>query len=450
VKIVIIGAGAVGHDLAHNLSAGDHDVVVVERDAAVLEQAQETLDCRLVQASGTSPSALEKIGLADCDLFAAVTDRDEVNLVACLTADVLKARIKVARVRNEDYYIGGQTLFRGIDLAINPVHEAAHAIREILFHSGAREAYRFAGGKVRVVASVVETDSYVAGRSLQQLHRELGGNIALVAAVVRGGRTLIPKGDTVLEPDDTLYFTGTRRLVDRSLYYLHAHQEPLQRVMIVGANPMGMELARDLISAKVKVKLVDPDPERCRIAAEQLHHALVLNIDPVDTAPLEDEGIGEMDGFVAVGLDEEVNVLSCLLARRHGARRTVCLVDRADYVELLPQLGVDAAVSPRRSTAATIARFVRRGAVVSAERLGFTDAEILQYRLDKSHRAVGVPLQDLGFPNDAVIGAVIKKQAVETPRGDTVLKPGDEVLVFSLPSGLAAVDSFFSSEKKKS
>jgi trk system potassium uptake protein TrkA len=450
VKIVIIGAGAVGFDLAGHLSAMDHNVILVERDQTVLGQAQESLDCSFVLASGTSPTALEKIGLTDCDLFAAVTDRDEINLVACLTAHKLGAKIKVARVRDEDYYISGHTLFRGIDLAINPDHEAAHSIREILFRSGAREAYRFAGGKVRVVASVVELDSYVAGKSLRQLTQELGNGIALVAAVVREGQTLIPNGDTVLLPDDTIYFTGTRRLVDRSLYYLHAQQEPLQRVMIVGANPMGMELARDLLSAKVKVKLVDPDPDRCRIAAEQLHHALVLNIDPVDTAPLEDEGIGEMDGFVAVGSDEEVNVLSCLLARRHGARRTVCLVDRADYVELLPQLGVDAAISPRRSTAATIARFVRRGAVVSAERLGFTDAEIFQYRLSKSHRAVGVPLRELAFPKDAVIGAVIKKQSVETPRGDTVLKPGDEVLVFSLPSGLSAVDTFFSAEKKKS
>ena len=322
--------------------------------------------------------------------------------------------------------------------------------REILFRSGAREAYRFANGKVRVVAAVVEPDSYVAGKSLRELTSEMGNAIALVAAVVRDGETLIPNGNTVLQPEDTIYFTGTRRLVDRSLYYVHAQQEPLHKVMIVGANAMGMELARDLISAKVKVKLVDPDPERCRIAAEQLHHALVLNIDPVDTAPLEDEGIGDMDGFVAVGRDEEVNVLSCLLARRHGARRTVCLVNRADYVELLPQLGIDAAISPRRSTASTIARFVKRGAVVSAEQLGFTGAEILQYRLEKSFPAVGTPLKELGFPQDAVIGAVIKKRGVETPGGDTVLKPGDEVLVFALPSGLAEVEKFFSPASKKS
>jgi len=442
VKIVIIGAGAVGYDLARNLSA-DHDVALVERDQAVLEHAQETLDCNFVQANGVSPAALEQIGMTDCDLFASVTDSDETNLIACLTAHRLGAKMTVARVRDEDYYVGGQTVFEGIKLAINPDHEAAHAIREILFRAGAREAYRFAGGRVRVVAATVEPDSYVAGKSLRQLNKELGSAIALVAAVVREGTTHIPNGDTVLEPDDTIYFTGTRRLVDRSLYYLHAQQEPLQKVMIVGANAMGIELARDLAAAKVKVKLVDPDPERCRVAAEQLHHTLVLNIDPVDTGPLVDEGIGEMDGFVAVGRDEEVNVLSCLLARRQGARRTVCLVNRADYVELLPRLGIDAAVSPRRSTAASIARFVKRGAVISAEQLGFTGAEIVQYELQKNHPAVGTPLHRLDFPRDAVIGAVIKPRGVETPGGSTVLEGGDQVLVFALPSGRAAVEKFF-------
>lgn len=446
MKIVIIGAGAVGSDLARTLSAVHDNVTLVDRDADVLAKSQESVDCVFVQDNGMSPTALERIGMADCDLFAAVTNKDTVNTVAALTAKKLGARTVVARVRDEDFYVAGRMVLDEIDMAINPDHEAAHSIREILFRAGAVEAYRFAGGRVRVVGATVEPDSNVAGKSLRDLRRELAGNLALVAAVERGGQTLIPNGDTVLQPEDTIFFTGTRRLVDRSLYHVHAQQEPLQRVMITGATPMGVELARDLCSAGVKVKLVDEDPERCRVAAEQLHHVLVLNIDPVDTAPLIDEGIGEMDGFVATGDDEEVNMLSCLLARRQGASRTVCLVNRVDYLELLPRLGIDSAVSPRRSTASSIARFVKRGAVVSAEALGRTGAEIVQYRVEKGHGAVGVPLQDLEFPDDAVIGAVIKGQNVITPGGKTVLKPGDEVLVFSLPSVLESVATFFSDE----
>ncbi|MDD5720071.1 MAG: Trk system potassium transporter TrkA [Candidatus Krumholzibacteria bacterium] len=449
MKIVIIGGGAVGLDLARNLSATDNDVVLVEQDAGVLQQAQEVLDCRFVGANGASPAALSEIGMSDCDLFAAVTNRDEVNIIACLTARKLGAKVTTARVRDEDYYLGGQTVFPEIDLAINPDHEAAHRIREILFRAGAREAYLFAGGRVLVVAATVEPDSEVVGKSLRDLNTESGGAIALVTALDRAGQTVIPHGDTVLAAGDTVYFTGTRRLVDRSLFSLYAQRESLQRVMIAGATTMGVELARDLVAARVKVKLVDPDPERCRQASEQLHHVLVLNCDPVDFAPLLDEGVGEMDGYVAVGADEEINILCCLLAKRHGVRRTVCLVNRADYVELLPQLGIDAAISPRKATAVAIARFVKRGAIVSAEQLGFSNAEILQYRVAKDHPAVGVPLAKLGFPRGAVIGAVIKRNGVETPGGRTVLKPGDEVLVFTLPAVLPEVERFFTAERER-
>lgn len=448
MKIVIIGAGSVGLDLVRSLSAADNDVVLVEHDPTVLQQAQEEFDCRFVPASGTNPAALMEIGMADCDLFAAVTDRDEINIIACLTASRLGARVKVARVREEAYYLGRSTVFPEIDLAINPDHEAAHRIREILFRAGACEAYLFAGGKVLVVAAKVEALSRAAGKSLQQLNAELSGAIALVAVVVHEGQTLIPTGRTVLEPGDIVYLTGTRRLVDRSLFYLHAEQEPMQRVMIAGATPMGIELARDLAAARTKVKLIDPDFERCRLASETLHHVLVLNTDPVDSAPLADEGIGEMDGFVAVNAEEELNILSCLLARRHGAKRTVCLVNRTDYVELLPQLGIDAVISPRRATAVAIARFVKRGAIVSAEQVGFSSAQILHYHLDEGHPAVGAPLARLGFPRGAVIGAVIKSNGVETPGGKTVLRSGDEVLVFTLPECQDEVDRFFTAARE--
>ncbi len=443
MKIVIIGAGAVGSDLARTISEREHDVIVVEKDVDVLGTAQESLDCHFVHGNGVNPATLESIGMAGCDLFAAVTNRDEINLIACLTAHRLGARVKVARVRNDDYFLGSRLALDGIDLAINPDHEAAHSIREILFQTAAREVYEFAGGRVRVVASRVASDSYVAGRRLRDLDREQGENIALVAAVSRGDETVIPNGDTVLQPDDTIYFTGERRLVDRSLYFVQTRGRALNRVMIVGATAMGIELARDLLAAGVKVKLIDDDEARCEHASRQLHRALVLRGDAVDASLLESEGVGEMDGFVAVGGEEEINILACLLARHHGARKTVCLVDRPDYVPLLPDLGIDAAVSPRLSTAAWIARFVKRGAVISAEKLGYTGAEILQLRLGDAHPAAGRPLHKLAFPRHAVIGAVLTRGRVETPRGDTVLRAGDEVIVFALPDAVHAVEDFF-------
>jgi len=448
VKIVIIGAGAVGFDLARTVSERDHDVVVIEKSLEILTAAQETLDCRFVHGNGVSPLVLEDVGMKDTDLFAAVSDSDEINIIACLTADHLGARVKVARVRSDEYYAGRRPVFKGITQALNPEHEAAHAIREILFQTAAREVYEFARGQVRIIGSRVSEQSYVAGKSLKDLNRTLGADIALVALIKRGEETLIPHGGTVIQPDDMIYFTGARRHVERSLFFVQSRAEALGRVMIVGASNMGLELARDLIAAGVKVKIIDANEERCRTASEQLHRALILRGEPVDAELLTSEGLDEMDGFVAVTDDEEINILSCLVARHHGARKTVCLVNRPEYVPLLPQLGIDAAVSPRLSTATWIAKFVKRGGVVSAEKLGFTGAEILEYRMLAGNRNIGKPLAKVDFPRGAVIGAVIKRERVETPRGTTVLAQDDKVIVFALPEGVAAVERFFAAGVK--
>ncbi len=378
-----------------------------------------------------------------CDLFAAVTDRDEINIIACQTAHALGARIKVARVRGDEYYDGSQLILDGVDLAINPDHEAVGAIREILFQTGATEVHDFAGGKVRIVGARVEPGSRVEGRTLAEIHRDLGERIALVTTIVRGEHTLIPRGDTVIEADDQVFLAGQRRTVGRSLIHFGRDDRRLAAVMILGAGAMGRELARDLLAAGVRVKIIDPDQERCLRAADQLRHALVLHGRGTDADLLASEGVADMDGFVAVGSDEETNILACLLARHHGARKTVCLVDRPDYVPLLSMVGVDAAVSPRLSTSAWIARFVRRGAVVSAETLGYSGAEILQFHVGEGTPWLGRPLGQLDFPRDAVVAAVLKRGRVITPRGDTVLAAGDDVVVFALPDGVTPVENFF-------
>ena len=443
MKIVIIGAGAVGFQLARMITRREHDLILVELDQEQVDKVSEQVDCRFVVGNGVSPTILSEIGMKDCDLFAAVTDRDEINIIACQTAHALGAKVKVARVRQELYYQDNRLLLDGIDLAINPLHEAVHSIREILFQTGATEVHEFAGGKVRIIGARVDSGAMVEGRTLADINRTLGSNIALVTTIVRGEETLIPSGDTVIMADDQVFLAGTRRTVDRSLIYFRAEKRSLSKVMIVGANAMGRELARDLLAAGVKVKIIDPSEEMCLRASEQLRHALVLRGEGSDTGLLESEGVAEMDGFVAVSREEETNIMSCLLARHHGAAKTVCLVNRPDYVPLLPLLGVDAAVSPRLSTSTWIGRFVKSGAVINAENLGLTGAEILQLRVGDSYPGVGTKLMDLDFPTHAVIGAVLKRGRVVTPSGETVLAAGDEVVVFVLPDAVDQVEEFF-------
>jgi trk system potassium uptake protein TrkA len=443
VKIAIIGAGAVGFELARIITRREHDLVLVERDQERVDKVSEQIDCRFVVGNGISPMVLNEVGMKDCDLFAAVTDRDEINIIACQTAHALGARVKVARVRQEDYYQDNRLLLDGIDLAINPLHEAVNSIREVLFQTGVTEVHEFAGGKVRIIGARVDAGSRIEGETLAEINRALGRNIALVTTIVRGEETLIPGGDTVIMADDQVFLTGTRRAVDRSLIYFRPEERRLTRVMIVGANAMGRELARDLLAAGVKVKIIDDSEEKCRQASEQLRGALVLHGEGSDTELLSSEGVAEMDGFVAVTKEEEANILACLLARHHGAGKTVCLVNRPDYVPLLPLLGVDTAVSPRLSTSTWIARFVKRGAVIDAENLGHTGAEILQLRVGEDCDWLGKKLMELSFPPDAVIGAVLKWGRVVTPGGGTVLTAGDEVVVFALPDAVDKIEKFF-------
>ncbi len=447
MRIVIIGAGAVGFDLARKVSQREHDVVVVERDGARLREVEEHLDCRLLEGNGVQASVLLEAGVPDCDLLAAVTDRDEINIVACLTADRLGARTKVARVRQEHYYHQGRLMLAGIDLAINPDLEVVHSVREILFQTAAADFYEFADGRVRVVGARVDAGSAAAGRTLAEITTRFAGRHAIVITLRRNEQTLIPRGDTVVQPDDLVYLAGERAAVDRSLPHFTALAEPLAKAMIVGAGAMGLMLAHDLQDAGVKVKLIDRDEEKCRRAAERLRHTLVLHGDGSDGDLLSSEGVQDMDGFVSLSGDEETNIMACLLARYHGAGKTVCLVNRPDYVPLLPLIGVDAAVSPRLAAAARIARYVRRGAVVSAESLGFSGAEILQFRLQRGCNCLGRPLSRLkDFPRRAVLGAVLKGGRVLTPRGDTVLEASDEVVVFALPEAVDEVEAFFAAD----
>lgn len=443
MKIVIVGAGAVGDDLARRVSRRERDVVVIELNHDSMLRAQEHLDCRVLEGNGVNPTFLSEVGMADCDLFCAVTNKDESNIIACLTAHHMGAKVKVARVRSGDFYRSGHLVFDGIDLAINPDLEAVRSMREILWQHAATDVYEFAGGRVRVVGARVDDGAVVTGHSLADLEKQLGSRWALVITLVRDGETMIPHGDTIIQPGDQVYVAGARGAVDKALTYMTTPSTRLQNVMIIGANRTGLQLARDLETHGINVKLIDSDEEKCARAAEQLHNVMVLNADGTDLEVLKSEGVGEMDGFVSVSREEETNIMACLLAHHHGPAKTICKVNRPDYVPLLPLLGIDAAISPRLSTSDAIARFVKRGAVVSTHSLGFSGSEILQFHLESGLKCLNKPLSQLKFPHNAVIGAVLKRGHVITPRGDTVLQAGNEVVVFALPEGVTEVEKFF-------
>ena len=442
-KIIIVGAGAVGSIVAKKLSAMDHDVTLIESEEGALASAQRSLDAMVLAGNGASCELLEEAGIAKTDIFIAVTNHDEINILACLQAARYGVTRTVARVRNGDYYRADGTSFEGIEQMINPDREAVAEIHELLMQPAATDIYDFADGRVQVIAARVGPGAAVADKSLREIEQSVGSRWALVAAITRNQKTIIPCGEDVLEEGDHVFLVGRQGKINDALGMLVQHTPRPQNVMIAGATRIGIRLAAQLSEEGVHCKLVEPDESRSRRAVNALNKVLVLRGEATEAELLLSEGIDEMDGFVAVSDDEEMNLTSSLLARHHGARKTIALIKRPNYVPLASVIGVDAAVSPRLSTARAIMRYFDKDNALSFTDLEDSEAEVMELRARERSAIVGKPLATLDFPRHALIAAIIKPYQVVVPRGSDVVEPDDQVLVFALPKAMRAVQKLF-------
>lgn len=447
MKIIIVGAGAVGSIIAERLSAAHHDVTLIESEERAFSQTQKNLDALVLSGNGASCSVLEQAGVQRTDILIAVTNVDEINILACLQAARYGVRTKVARVRNRDYYRAADsdemTGFPGIDHMINPDEEAVNEIHELLLQPAATDIYDFADERVQVVGARVGRGAQVTGKSLREIESLVGSRWALVAAITREQRTIIPNGQDLLLEGDHVFLVGRQGRINDALQMLVPPTPRPQRVMIAGANSIGIRLAELLSHEGITVKLIEPSERRALRAGNLLDRALVLNGEATEAELLLSEGIDTMDAFVSVSDDEEMNLTASLLARHHGARKTIAVIKRPNYVPLSSVIGIDAAVSPRLSTARAIMRYFRHGNVLSLTDLKDSEAEVLEMQATERSAIVGKPLATLSFPEHALVGAIIKPYQVVVPRGADVVEPGDRVLVFALPKAVRAVQKLF-------
>lgn len=453
MKIIIVGAGAVGSIVAQRLAGENHDVTLIEADEAIAEEARSKslVDALVKTGNGAACTMLVDSEVSKTDILIAVTNHDEINILACLQADRFGVKTKVARVRNPEYYVrAGEddenrvSGFEGIDQMINPDQEAVREIHELLLQPAATDIYDFAEGRVQVVGARIAPGAVVAGKSLQEIQNEVGSRWALVAAITRKQKTIIPCGEDVLEEGDHVFLVGRQGRIGDALQMLTPPTPRPRNVMIAGANRIAIALAEWLTREGVSVKVIEPDEARALKASNKLDKSLVLHGEATDAELLVAERVGEMDAFVAVSADEEMNLTSSLLARHHGAGKTIALIKRPNYVPLASVIGIDAAVSPRLSTARAIMRFFRHGNVLSLTDLKDSDAEVLEMEATDASPIVNKPLATIeNFPRHALIGAIIKPYQVVVPRGADVIEPGDKVLVFTLPKSVRSVQKFF-------
>lgn len=444
MKILILGAGEVGFHLARQLSEENHDVVVVEEDRDRVRAIEDGMDAMVIHGNGASLSTLEKAGIARTNLLLAVTSTDEVNLMACLSAAQYEVPIKIARVSKPDYFEHSGILPAerlGVDLMINPERECALETFQLLQSAAATEFAQFEGGLVHLIGMRVLSGAPIEGKTLMQLGREHRRERFLMAAILRNGETLIPKGPDRVLAGDQLFVIGEPEHLPDVLPLAGYGEYALRRVLVAGGSREGLLLAHMLEEHKVSCTILERNRIRAGFLAENLHTTLVLHGDATDLELLELEGAGEADGFVAYTGSDETNLLSCLLAKNLGARKVISLIERGHYLPLISRLGVDAAVSPRRSTINAILSYVRRGSVLSVATLKGTEAEAIEFDISSRFPFPGIPLAEVKLPKGTLVGAIIRNNRVIIPRGTDVIRIGDRVIIFALPEAISSLEA---------
>jgi trk system potassium uptake protein TrkA len=433
MRILIIGAGEVGFHSARRLSREGHEVVVVDRDPQGIRKVDEQMDVQTLLGPGSSPRVLREAGVAESDLVVAVTDSDEVNLAACRFAALLSpATTRVARIRSEDYLACFEEM--GLDrfdlhTVINPERELAGQILEFMEVPAASSVTDFAEGKVKLVGLKVPSSSQVVGKTMAQLHPG-GGPKFLVAAIERGGETVIPRGNDVVLPDDVAYVVCQHKALPELLAHFGLHSQPVRNLVVVGGGAIGRLVAARASGRGVKVRVIERREERCEELVDQLGDVMVLHGDGTDLSLLEEENVGAADVFAAVTDDEEDNVLIALLGRKMGARRTIARVAHMGYVPLVSTLGLDLVVSPRFAAVGAILRHLRRGKVLNVAALKDEGAEVIEVEAQETSALVGKPLAEVKVPAGALVAAVVREGEVLIPGGETVVRPGDHLVIF--------------------
>ena len=442
MSILVIGGGEIGQFIADKLIQEKKEVVIIEKDERVLHEIEESLDAKFVVGNGAAPQVLREAGLKNAEMVIAVTDSDEVNLLATILAGMEAPQaIRIARIRNREFDIEEtrfQEQFR-INLVINPDREAARAILKILEIPGATDMLDFFDGRVRLVGTTVRRTSPVINRPLRDLARLREERHFLIAAIFRGGQLIIPTGDNKIMPGDNVYFMSAAKNIQAGMRLLGHKGEKAGDIMIHGGGFIGMNLATSLENKGINVKVIEPDSKICSVLSRQLNKSVILNAAGTDQDVLEEENVSQMDAFVAVTKDDEDNILSSLLAKRLGCPLAVALSHKSAYQPLISAIGIDVVINPRALTNNAILHFIRRGKVIHVSCLR-EDAEIIEAEALETSDLVGRPIRRLKLPAGSLVLSIKRGEKLIAPWGDTVIETGDRVLLLARRDAIPKIE----------
>ncbi len=435
MKIIVVGAGKVGYSVAQRLVQDEHDVYVIEQSPERIKNLENSLDVSLVQGNGSSLPLLREIGMDDVGMLIAVTDSDEVNLLACAVAKIAGIPRTIARVRDNDYLDAANKKVQdslGVDLIINPEMVTAHEIMHVLQTPAALDVEDYASGAVRLMEFKMRHNVSYCGQTLKDITFPPS---VLVVGILRNGEMIIPHGNSPLQAGDNVFFLGARdSIADIAKDFHELDRRAIKRVVLIGAGLIGRNLAILLAESGYIVKVIEKDMARCEQLAAMNDKVMVINGDGTNMELLEAEEISDNDVIICLTDDDKLNLLVALLAKHLGIPKTIVRVGRPEYITLMEQVGIDIVFSPRLLTSGEILRMVRRGEnVISLSTFEGGKAEAVEVELTINSPIVGKALRDLRLPGKALVGAVVHEGSTIVPTGNTVLYAQDHIVLFTLP-----------------
>lgn len=449
MKILILGAGEVGGNLAQNLTKEASDITIIDHDADRLRELQDKFDIRTIRGMGSHPNVLRQAGAEDTDMLIAVTNSDEVNMVACQVAHtVFHTPTKIARIRSQTYMdigIFGDTAMP-VDFLVNPEQIVTHDIRRLIENPGALQVMDFAAGQVQLVGIKAHYGGPLVGQELGFLRQHMPTVDTRVAAIFRKDHPLIPEGKTIIEADDEVFFIAAANDIQAVMSELRQTEKPTKRIIIAGGGQIGQGLAH-AVEHRYGVRIIESNRQRCYELSESLDRTIVLAGNASDSDLLLEENIEETDVFCAVTSDDEANIMSSMLAKSLGAKKVITLINNPAYVDLIEGSEIDIAISPQQATLGSILTHIRRGDVVKVHSLrrGAAEAiEAIAHGDKRSSKVVGRTIEEIDLPQGTNIGAIVRGKDVIIAHDDIVVEPDDHLILFLVDkTRIAEVEKLF-------
>ncbi|WP_422006164.1 Trk system potassium transporter TrkA [Roseivirga pacifica] len=445
MRVIIAGVGNVGYHLAKLLCEEGQDIVLIDKAAEKLKQAANQVDAGTIRGNSTSYSVLEEAGVSEADLLIAVTNSEDANIATAIIAKHLGAKRTVARISNTEFLYKKDKLnlkHLGIDDIISPESLAAREIKRLLKEVAITDSFEFQKGLLQLMGVNIDAKSPLKGKTMLDVAKLNPDQTFMTVAILRDNETIIPYGNTHFEENDHAYFIAQPEGVEKLLFLSGKKKEGVKSIMILGGSRVGFHAAR-LLSARYNVKIIERDAQKCFELADQLPDAMVINGDGRNMELLEEENIQDIDAFIALTGDSETNIITCLVAKKAGVKKTIAMVENMDYIHLSQSIGVDTMINKKLIAANFIFRHIRQGEIHSITSIHGVDAEILEFEVQEDSKITQHQLRNLQFPKSAIIGGVIRDGHGLTTPGDFRFQPKDRVVVLSKKECIKKVEDYF-------